>query len=130
MGAPFDAKFTFLDFSWKIMHAYLWPRDFDRFWASRRVKNTLKMTFLPLFGHTGSSVGRTHFWRGKWKPNSEILVVLERRQASLSNKPTWRKFGHWEGLQNQLQTGATHREIRRSALGILLILDSVTLFFA
>ena len=120
------------------MHAYPWPRDFDRFGASKRVKNTLKMTFLPLFGHTRSSVGRTHFWRGKWKPNSEIPLVLKIIQAELSNKPTWIQFGQREGLQNQLQTGKTHREFRRNALGILahfllsnsvfhLVLDSLTL---
>ena len=121
------------------MHAYPWQRYFDRFWASKRVKNTLKMTFLPLFGHIGSSVGRTHFWRGKWKPNSENPLVLESRQEYLSKKPTWSKFGHQEGLQNQLQTGTTHREIRRSTLEIFahfglsnsvfrLVFDILTLF--
>ena len=112
------------------MHAYLWPRYFYRFWASRRVKNTLKMTILPLSGQTGSSVRRTHFWSGKWKPNLEILLVLESRQAELSNKSTWSQFGHREGLQNWLQTSATHREIGCDTLGILLSFDSVTLFFA
>ena len=36
---------------------------------------------------------------------------MEIRQVDLSKKPTWRKFGHQKGLQNQLQKGATHREI-------------------
>ena len=120
------------------MHSYPLPRDFDKFWVAGRVKNTLKMTFLPLFGHTGRSVGKTHFWRGKWQPNSEITLGLEIRQADLSNNLSCAKFGDWEGLQNQLQTGVTHREIRRGALGIFahfglsnsvfhLVLDSLTL---
>ena len=79
IGSSYGVKLYIFLFSWKVMHAYPWPRDFDRFWASIRVKNTLKMTFLPLFGHTGSRVGRTHFWRGKWKLNSEIPLVLEIR---------------------------------------------------
>ncbi len=48
---------------------------------------------------------------GKWRPNSEIPLVLESRQVEISNKHTWRKFGAREGLQNQLQKGAMHREI-------------------
>ena len=113
---PFEENLAYVDFSWKNMHAHKWPRNFDRFCASKKVKNTPKMTFLPLFGHTGRNVGRTQFWRGKWRPNSEIILLLKIIQAYLSNKPTWRKFGHREGLQNQLQTSATHREIRRGAL--------------
>ena len=101
------------------MHAYPLPRYFDKFWVARRVKNTLKMTFLPLFGHTGSSVGKTHFWRGKWQPNSEILPDLESRQAGLSNELFCTQFGHQEGVQNRLQSSMTHRDFRRDALGIL-----------
>ena len=101
------------------MHAYPLPRYFDKFWVAGRVKNTLKMTFLPLFGHTGSSVGKTHFWRGKWQPNSEIPLGLESRQADRSNELSYAQFGHREGLQNRLQSGMTHREFRCGALGIL-----------
>ena len=54
------------------MLAYQWPRNFDRFWALKKVNNTQRMTLLPLFWHTASSVGRTQFWRGKWRPNSKI----------------------------------------------------------
>ena len=105
------------------MHAYPLPRYFDKFWVARKVKNTLKMTFLPLFGHTGSSVGKTHFWRGKWKPNSELPLGLEIRQVDISNELSCAQFGHREGLQNQLQTGATY-------WGFWLIFHLVTLFFA
>ena len=62
-GPPFKENLAFLDLTWKNMHAHKWPRNFDRFWASKKVKNTSKMTFLPLFGHTGSGVGKTHFWK-------------------------------------------------------------------
>ena len=62
------------------------------FWASRRVKNTLKMTFLPLFGHTGSSVGKNHFWWVKWKPNLDITLGLERRQVDISNELSCTQF--------------------------------------
>ena len=101
------------------MHAYPLPRYFGKFWVAEGVKNTLKLTFLPLFGHTRSSVGKTHFWRGKWKPNSEIPLGLEIRQENIYNELSCAQFGHQEGLQNWLQTGVTHREFRRYALGIL-----------
>ena len=60
----------------------------------------LKNALSTPFGHTGSGVGRTHFWRRKWTPNLEIPPVLESRQTEIYNKPTWRKFGAWECLQN------------------------------
>ena len=92
LGAPLGEKFVFLDFSWKFMYSYPLPRDLDKFWASRRVKNTLKMTFLPLFGHTGRSVGKTHFWRGTWQPNLEIQLGLEIWQEELSNELSYAQF--------------------------------------
>ena len=98
----------------------------NRFWqvlGFQKGQKHPKTDLSTPFGNTWSSVGRNHFWRGKWKPNSEISLVLESRHADLSNKLNWSQFGHREGLHNQLQTGATH-------WGFLLILDSVTLFFA
>ena len=77
------------------------------------------MTFLPLFGHTGSSVGKNHFWRRTWKQNSKIQLGLESRQVELSNELSYAQFGLREGTQNQPQSGATHRDFRRGALGIL-----------
>ena len=56
------------------MHSYPLPRYFDKFWVAEGVKNTLKLTFLPLFGHTRSSVGKTHFWRGKWQPMIQVDI--------------------------------------------------------
>ena len=47
---------------------------------------TQKMTFLPPFAPTGSSVGRLDFGRGKWMPNPEIPLGLESRQAGISNE--------------------------------------------
>ena len=53
-----------------------------RFWqvlgfqkGQKHPKNDLS---TPFWTH-GSSVGKTHFWRVKWKPNSEIPLVLESR---------------------------------------------------
>lgn len=92
------------------MHTQKLLEIFDKSWASKRVKNTSKMLTLPLFGHTGSSFGRTDFWRGKWTPNSKIPLVLEIRQIDISNKPTWRKFGEGEGLQNRLGKNVMHRK--------------------
>ena len=119
MAAPFEEKFVFLDFSSKFMHAYPLPKDFDKFLVSLRVKNTLKMAFLPLFGHTGSSVGRFDFWRGTWKPNSEIPLGLESRQVYISNELSCTQFGLREGPLNQPQRGAMHRDFRCGALGNL-----------
>ena len=39
-GTRFEEKSAFLDFPWKNMHAYQWPRNFDMFWAPKNVKNT------------------------------------------------------------------------------------------
>ena len=73
---------------------------------------------MPLFGHTGSSVGRFDFWRVKWKPNSEIPLGLEIRQADLSNELSYTQFLLQEGPYNTPQSGAKHRDFRRGALGI------------
>ena len=77
------------------------------------------MAFLPLFGHTGSSVGTFDFWRGQWKQNSEIPLGLVIKQADISNELSHAQFGHQEDLQNRLQSGMTHRDFRRNTLGIL-----------
>jgi len=92
------------------MHDQKLLGSFDKFWASKRVKNTSKMPSLPFFGHTGSSVGSTDFWRGKWTPNSKIPPVLESRQTKISNNPIWRKFGEGKDLQIQMEKSATHRK--------------------
>ena len=81
------------------------------------VKNTQKMTSLPLFWHTGSSLGRMKIWRGKWAPNSEIPLGLEIRQAKISNKHTWAQFGFLQVPQNRLQSGATHIESGAAHIG-------------
>lgn len=99
-----------MDSSCKIMNTQKWLESFVKFWAFKRVKTMSKMPSLPLFVHKGSSVGRTHFSRGKWTPNLEIPLVPESRQTGLSNKPNWRNFFAWKCLQNQLQNGAMHKE--------------------
>ena len=76
----------------------------------QEVKNTQKMTSLPLFWHTESSLGRMNIWRAKWAPNSEIPLGLESRQDRLSNKHTWAYFGLLQVPQNRLQSGAEHIE--------------------
>ena len=45
-------------------------------------------------------------------------------------KPTWSKFGAREDLQNQLQKGATHREISAAHWRNFAQFDQNTLFFA
>ena len=77
------------------------------------------MTFLPLFGHTGSNVDRFDFGMRKWLQNPEIPLGLEIRQADISNELSYTQFGLREGPQNQLQSGAAHRDFRRGALRIL-----------
>ena len=48
------------------------------FWTSFRSpkgkKNTQKVPSMPLFCHTGSSLGRFHFWRRKWTPNPKFKL--------------------------------------------------------
>jgi len=51
-----------------------------------------------------------NIWRGKWAPNSRIIVGLESRQDSLSDKPTWAHFGHLKVPQNKPQSSPTYRE--------------------
>ena len=77
------------------------------------------MAFLPLFAHTGSSVGILDFLRGKWQPNSEIPLGLESRHVDISKEISYAQFGLREGPQNQPQSGAMHRDFRRDALGNL-----------
>ena len=73
------------------------------------VKNTQKRTSLPLFWHTGSSLGRMKIWRGKWAPNSKIPVGLESRQDRFSKNPTWAHFGHSQVSQNRPRSSVVHR---------------------
>jgi len=47
---------------------------------------------------------------GKIHPNLEIPLGLETKKVGLSNKLSWAQFGILEVPQNQLQSGATHRE--------------------
>jgi len=86
-------------------------KKFGHVLSPYEVKNTLKMTSLPLISHTESSLGRLKFWRGKWEPNSEIPLGLESRQVGISNKHTWAQFGLYRVPQNQQQSSATHTEI-------------------
>jgi len=68
------------------MHAQKWLIILDKFWVSKREKNTQKVPSLPPFFHTGRSLGRFFFWRGKWTPNPKVQVVLEGRLTNLSNE--------------------------------------------
>ncbi len=74
----------------------------------QEAKNTQKMASLPLFWHTGRSLGRMKIWRGKWAPNTKIPLGLEIRQARPSNKHTWGHFGLRKVPQNSLQSIAMH----------------------
>jgi len=76
-------------------------KKFGQVLSPKEVKNTLKMTFLPLISHIGSSLGRLRIWRGKWAPNSEIPLGLESRQVGFFNKHTWDQFGLHKMHQNQ-----------------------------
>jgi len=90
------------------MHAQKWLRNFDKFWTSKRAKNTQKVSSLPLFFHIGSHFGRFHFWRGKWTPNQKIQVVPEIRLTKISNELFCTYFGLWEAFQNWPGKSATH----------------------
>ena len=94
----------------KIHDCWCMTKKFGQVLCPQEVKNTQKMTSLPLFWHTESSLGRLKFWRGKWHPNLKIILGLESIQAYLSKKHTWAQFGLREVPQNQLQHGTTHRE--------------------
>jgi len=63
-GGRNHESFAFLGLSWWNTPAQKLPRHFIKVWVPKRSKNMQKMTSLPLFGHTGSSLGRMHFWRG------------------------------------------------------------------
>ena len=58
---PFQEKFTFLDFSGQNTLAQQVPRNFTKFWASRRSKNKQKMTFCHLFDTQEEILGDRHF---------------------------------------------------------------------
>ena len=106
------------------MLSYLWPRNLGRFWALKEVKNTQKMTSLPIFWHTGSSIGRMNIWTGKWAPNSKIPLGLESRQDRFSRKHTWAHFGLLQVPQNRLQRGATHIGKKAKFTSVLRNFDS------
>ena len=78
--------------------------------SPQKVKKQAKNDLLPLFGHTGSSLVRLQFWRGKWKPNWEIPLGLESRHPDLSKKPTCASFGFREVPQKWPERRATRWE--------------------
>lgn len=111
MGTSFLGKLKIFGF---FMEKYACSQMAKKFWqvlSFQKGQKHLKNDLSTPFWHTGRSLGRTHFWRGKWRPNSTIPLVLESIQEKISKNPTWRKFGYREGLQKQLQKGAMHREI-------------------
>ena len=117
LRGPNDKWLAVLDLSWEIMNFGAWTRNLGKVWVPKRSKNMQNMTSLPLFWHTGSSLGRMHFWRGKWTPNWKIPLALEIRQERLSNKTTWAQFGLRQVPQNQQQSSATHTEISAAHRG-------------
>ena len=98
-------------FNMKNHNHWCLDKEFGHDLSLQEVKNTEKMTSLPLFWHTGSSLRRMKIWRGKWAPNSEIPLGLASRQARLSKKHTWSHFGLLQVPQNSLQIGAAHIEL-------------------
>lgn len=92
-------------------------KTFHQFFGPQKVKRHAKHDLLPLFGHTWSSLGRMHLWRGKWAPNFEIPLGLEIRHPDLSNKPTWAQFGCREVPQKWAERRATRRVLARYAWG-------------
>ena len=92
-------------------------KKFEQVLSPQEVKNTLKMTSLPLIPHTERSLGRLRFWRRKWAENSEIPLGLEIRQPRLSKKHTWEHFRLLEVPQNKLQSGVVHIESGAAHIG-------------
>ena len=88
--------------------------------SPQKVKKQEKNDLFPLFGHTGSSLGRLHFWRGKWPPNWEIPLGLESRHPDLSNKPTCASFECHEVPQKWAQRRAMRWEMACYASGHFL----------
>lgn len=86
----------------------------------QKVKKGAKNDFLPHFWDTESSLGRLQFWRGKWPPNSEILVGLESRLIYLSKTPTLAQFGHLEVPQKWSQRRTTRQPEAHDPSGKLL----------
>ena len=89
LETSFGGKLRIFGFLRKKYECPQMARKFCQVLSFQKGQNTSKTPFLPLFGHTGSNVGRTHFWRGKWTPNLEIPPFLESRQIYLSSKPAW-----------------------------------------
>ena len=108
IGNSKSQKVYIFGFFMKTHDCWCMAKTFGQVLSPQEVKNTQKMTSLPLFWHTGRSLERMKIWRGKWAPNLEIPLGLESRQARLSNKHTWSQFGLRKVPQNQLQSGMTH----------------------
>ena len=96
MATPFDQNSAFPDFSWKFTYAHPLPRDFVKFWASRKSKNKQKMTFCHIFetqkavwGDCNFGVENDHqiqkFQLG-WKVDSENFPT----SLLLPNLDTWK----------------------------------------
>ena len=119
MGKSISQKLRIFGFFMTKYTCLATAKTFHQVLSPQKVKKHAKNDLLPLFGHTGSSLGRLHFWRGKWAPNWEIPLGLESRHPALSNKPTLASFGCREVPQKWAQRCATRREMARYASGKL-----------
>jgi len=61
LATPFWENSAFMDFSWKVTHAQPLPRNFIKFWASRKSKNKQKMTFCLIFDTQKAVLGDCNF---------------------------------------------------------------------
>ena len=117
MGRSISQKVCIFGFVMMKYTCLATAKTFHQVLGPQKVKKHAKSDLLPLFGHTGSSLGRMHFWRGKWAPNWEIPLGLESRHLDLSNKPTWASFGSLEVPQKWAERRATRRDLARYASG-------------
>ena len=115
MGKSIYKKLSIFGFFMKNYTCSAMAKTFHQVLSPQKVKKHAKNDFLPLFGHTRSSLGRLQFWRGKWTPNWEITLGLESRHPDLSHKPTFASFGCLEVPQNVAQKRATRWELGRYA---------------
>lgn len=105
---PERDNFEFLESSCLVQYSHQISEHLEHFLPLKRSKNTSFFTFLPHFQAwrcAYRSFGNLAFRTGYRSSIRKQRVYLEIILIQLSNKPSWRKFRHWEGHQNLAASG-------------------------